>query len=777
MKKSWTILALGMLLSFGGCSDEYDDSNLINRMDNLENQFNQLQNLCNQMNANISSLQTIVNALKERDAITQVSPVIQGNKIIGYTLSFEKNSPITIYHGEKGEQGEPGVNGQDGKPGVDGQDGKDGQSPVIGVKKDTDGIYYWTLNGEWLTDANGAKICAEGKHGADGEDGKPGVDGQNGITPKLKIEGGYWYVSYDNELSWVQLSKAIVDPMDNAFFQKVTQDDQYLYMTLKDGSEIKLPKKTAVAITFSDYQHFNIVPKQVYTINYTLTGATPTTFIKVLAQDGYQAVVKTSTKDTGVIEVRTPASVIPTDILVFVLDGENLKLTTTIELMKNDLKIQKKTYTIGYEGGKVVIPFEGDKQFQVQIATKDQSWIQSVNDATLMSSNQLAFQVSNHTGQTPRFATITLKNTLNNTQKTVNILQCKDTDYLEVQNSQAGNLYNITVHIENPTLFGLTITGSLNQSDIQTIRKFFPNLKYLDIHGVINKELPGSCFKNSMLEFVALPQYLTAVPDSAFYMSQLCSMEIPPYVETLGNYAYYKCKNIHGDIRIPDATRTVGKHCFHKSTFDGYCDLGKNIEIIGDFAFGADSGLQLKGELVLPKKLKSIRSNAFQGTTLSGVLTIPASVEYIGQYTFLFCNNFTALRFEEGSQLRTIDLFCFMGSENMKGNLIIPKHVHYIGSMAFSGCTGFDGYLSIGENVKYIGSNAFGDYSPNKKLLNFSKVYSQAPIAPKLDNNTIPVFNMHTKYLGIPKGSRDSYKDWNTTFSTIEEIDFANAKL
>jgi hypothetical protein len=25
-------------------------------------------------------------------------------------------------------------------------------APIIGVKKDTDGIYYWTLDGEWLTD-------------------------------------------------------------------------------------------------------------------------------------------------------------------------------------------------------------------------------------------------------------------------------------------------------------------------------------------------------------------------------------------------------------------------------------------------------------------------------------------------------------------------------------------------------------------------------------------------------------------------------------------------
>jgi hypothetical protein len=42
---------------------------------------------------------------------------------------------------------------------------------VIGVKKDADGIYYWTLDGEWITDSEGNKIPTTGKDGTDGEDG------------------------------------------------------------------------------------------------------------------------------------------------------------------------------------------------------------------------------------------------------------------------------------------------------------------------------------------------------------------------------------------------------------------------------------------------------------------------------------------------------------------------------------------------------------------------------------------------------------------------------
>ena len=44
------------------------------------------------------------------------------------------------------------------------------QTIEIGVKEDN-GVYYWTVNGEWLTDENGNKIKAEGLDGAQGPQG------------------------------------------------------------------------------------------------------------------------------------------------------------------------------------------------------------------------------------------------------------------------------------------------------------------------------------------------------------------------------------------------------------------------------------------------------------------------------------------------------------------------------------------------------------------------------------------------------------------------------
>ena len=146
--------------------------------------FEALQTLCNQMNTNISSLQTIINALQDNDYVKSVTPVMQDGKEIGYTITFSKSNPITIYHGKDGSDGADGADGEDGS------DGNDGSTPVIGVRQETDGIYYWTLNGEWLTDSQGNKIKAQGIDGSDGSDGVDGDNGKDGITPKFKIENG-----------------------------------------------------------------------------------------------------------------------------------------------------------------------------------------------------------------------------------------------------------------------------------------------------------------------------------------------------------------------------------------------------------------------------------------------------------------------------------------------------------------------------------------------------------------------------------------------------------
>ena len=288
MRKILLSVVLATTLALTSC--QFDDSALWSKLDEYgqsikdhEQRISALEELCKQMNTNIEALQTLVNALEKRDYVTNVSEVRSNGEVIGYTISFAYSDTITIY------------NGKDGADGQDGADGKDGYTPQIGVMKDTDNIYYWTLDGEWLLDAKGNKIKAVGTDGADGKDGqdgangtdgkdgqngtngsdgkdgqdgtngtdgKDGADGKDGITPQLKIENDYWYVSYDNGATWEKLGKATGNDGLNgengedgdSIFKSVTQDDEYVYFNLSDGTMITLPKHDKENIQFEDLQ-------------------------------------------------------------------------------------------------------------------------------------------------------------------------------------------------------------------------------------------------------------------------------------------------------------------------------------------------------------------------------------------------------------------------------------------------------------------------------------------------------------------------------------------
>ena len=286
MKKLLFLLVCGLWLF--GCGDKYDDSALRNDLNDLENRVAKLEELCKQMNTNISSLQTIVTVLQSNDYITSVTPITNDGEIIGYTITFAKSNSITIYNG---------TDGKDGVDGSNGEDGKDGVAPTIGVKQDTDGVYYWTLNGDWLKDDKGNKIKAEGtdgKDGADGSGGEDGTNGKDGVTPKLEIREGYWWISYDNETNWTQLGKATgedgkdgTDGKDgSSIFKSVTEDDENVYFTLADDTIITVPKSVTLSIRFDSSDLINISAGEMKTLNYTITSSSETVTIETFEQAG-----------------------------------------------------------------------------------------------------------------------------------------------------------------------------------------------------------------------------------------------------------------------------------------------------------------------------------------------------------------------------------------------------------------------------------------------------------------------------------------------------------
>lgn len=220
MKK--ILLFVFTIISFWGCSEKFDDSEIWDKLNALENRVAALEQLCRQTNTNLTSIQTIVEGLQNNDYITNIAPIMEGDKVIGYTITFSKSGNITIYHG------------------------KDGDTPQIGVKQDTDGVYYWTIDGDWVLDANGNKIKTSGTDGA---------------TPQLKIENDYWYISYDNGANWEKLGEAKGENGDS-IFSSITYDDDYVYITLNDGTTLVIPRNKSNTSTITYTATSKVTPNE-----------------------------------------------------------------------------------------------------------------------------------------------------------------------------------------------------------------------------------------------------------------------------------------------------------------------------------------------------------------------------------------------------------------------------------------------------------------------------------------------------------------------------------
>ena len=367
-----TILMAVLSASTVSC-DKYA---LKSEVDELENRVSKLETLCQQMNSNISALQTIVQALEGQDYITSVTPVESEGKTIVYKISFFKNGDITIYNGQDGKDG------ADGKDGTDGKDGKDGSTPVISIKQGEDGNYYWTLNGEWLLDEQGNRIRANGKDGANGTDGADGTDGTDGangtdgVTPKLKIEDGFWYVSYDNGESWNRLGAATSGNGD-PLFTNVTYDDYFLHLTLNDGTELAVPMKSKTELVLSiENGEAVIAAGETIAIDYEIRNAGENARISA-SSDGYYAVqLKRTDAVSGTIFVKAPATYVDGFINIILDDGCGYTSLHIINFCERHISFAEGLeFNTAAEGGSVDIPILVNFDFSAVVDAEDADWL------------------------------------------------------------------------------------------------------------------------------------------------------------------------------------------------------------------------------------------------------------------------------------------------------------------------------------------------------------------------------------------------------------------
>ena len=712
-------MACGLLLF--GCSKEYDDSALRNDLSDLENRVAKLEELCKQMNTNISSLQKIVDALQDNLSISKVEQISDG-----YIIHFSDGSTATIKNGKNSED-----------------------APIIGVKKDTDGIYYWTLDGEWLTDEKGNKVKAQGTDGKDGVDGEDGTNGKDGITPQLKIENGRWMLSMDNGKTWTDIGQATgadgtdgedgVDGKDgtNGIFKSVTEDNDNVYFTLEDDSVITIPKsdnsKFVIAFNTTDIAILN--GGESKTISYTITDATENTVVKAIAQDGWKAKVNATSADKGTITITAPNPIVESEILVFANDGSYHTVMVSLNCMQGQINIADNSIDATPAGGTQEIKLTTNLDYTVEIPDDAQSWLSLAPETRALREDIIAFNISANEG-IQRFATVALRDEQGNILQTIIFRQLGTCTEIHVETK--GELENELAGYDYANIESLKITGVLNDVDFLFIYRMMPNLKDLDISEVNITALPTQAFYNSKnVKNLILPNTLATIGEEMFYQSKLKTVVIPANVTTIGGSAFKNCSSL--------ATVTFEQGSQLKTIAGGYFSGGSSY-------YGAFSNCTALTSIEIPASVETIEATAFKGCSKLATVTfeegsqlktiaggyysdskfnyyygvfsdcpitfieIPASVETIEAAAFKGCSKLATVTFEKDSQLKTIgggySYSNYYGafSDCPITSIEIPASVTTIEASAFYDCSSLTTVtFEKGSQLKTISYDAFSD--------------------------------------------------------------------
>lgn len=363
-----------LVLFFTGCQ-EYDDTEIKGRVDNLESQVTELRLLVEKINSNLTSLVTAVDALNNQDQIVSVEKLPAGN---GYTITFKKSGTITIYNGEKG---------LDGKNGTDGLDGKDGKSPVISISQDSDGKYYWTLDGEWLL-VNGQKVPATAEV----------------TVPKIKVEDGKFLFS-TNGTDWVVIGDAGTSGI--GLIKNVREDveNNSVIIELSDR-EIVIPKGQNFALVIKA-DEIGIKAGETVNVEYSLISA-DNAIVRALPENGYTVKVNPISATKGQLSITAPSPVMDASILIVAVNGNGVMSGKILSIAEGKLDVKADATPVPAEGGSVTVEITTNLDYEIVIPEAAKTWITLVETKALRTDN-VTFSVAQNTEATQRTAEVEVR--------------------------------------------------------------------------------------------------------------------------------------------------------------------------------------------------------------------------------------------------------------------------------------------------------------------------------------------------------------------------------
>lgn len=648
-------LGMSLLLAttFFSCGDDYDDTALRNDVNDLKSRVEKLESWCSTTNTQISALQGLVSALEQNDYVTGVTPIVEGSVEVGYTITFTKSKPITIYHGK------------DGKNGADGINGVDGITPLIGAEKDTDGIYYWTIklgdaDSAWLTDVDNNKIPTTGKDGENGNDGEPGnngepgKDGEPGHSPVISVD------TFEGKLYWKVDDEWLLDSNSNkvaatgekgdtgsagkdgekgpqgeqgdSVFKKdgVKIEDGKVIFTLANGKEFTLPMLVdglAVGIGGSDL--FYASPSD---------NSIDVTFASTMKEEDYKSIVATITNGNEAD---------------WIIKSRGAVDTWKVAVTEPTFTGTDGTYTPG--SAKITItPPANVKLSDTALLTVT---VTDANDGTISVSREVKY----FDGE---------------------IVACTGGD--------------LSIKGLDTSVKRLALKGSITVEDFKYIRESLTALEVLDISMTDLTELPDRALRfggdtpNTSLKAVRLPLSMKTIGYAAFTNCRALTSIDTENVEIIGEWAFEQCRGLV-EVKLHDGLKEIRRQAFCD------CTLLKS-----EFFPYEDAYID---RAALPNALQTLGAGVFTDCkNMESINMQRTQVKNILRNTYSGCSGITTFYYP--NVVETIGEFAFSGCSALVGSFF-PASLTSIETNAFHLCTKMSQVYCLGSTPPTLGTAAF----------------------------------------------------------------------
>ncbi|MBR5424723.1 MAG: leucine-rich repeat protein [Clostridia bacterium] len=189
------------------------------------------------------------------------------------------------------------------------------------------------------------------------------------------------------------------------------------------------------------------------------------------------------------------------------------------------------------------------------------------------------------------------------------------------------------------------------------------------------------------------------------YRNTISTLTVLPGVESVGNYAFYKCIALT-DVHFSDTVTEIGNYAFSGCTSLSEIALPEQIKKLGYSAFENTAFTTV----TIPDSLTESKYSYFEGPFANSAVETAVFAEgatVVSYGLFASAKNLKTLVFRTPETMQKIDHYAFCRCTSLT-SLSLPDSIAEIGNCAFSGCTSLS-EITLPEQLKKLGYNVFNN--------------------------------------------------------------------